>query len=154
MRCPKCWAKHYVKNWMNNWKQRYLCKECWTNFTKSYRWRVHPNKKKMALKLYLEWMWFRQIWRVLWVSNVSVLKWIRQFWYMALIVYELFIKAGVKKIKEMEVDEMWHYIKKKHKSYGYGSVLSDQMQEYLLGIVEIVEKNDEKVLWRLLKVVK
>jgi len=65
---------------------------------------------------------------------------------MALIVYELFIKAGVDKIKEMEVDEMWHYIKKKHKSYGYGSVLLDQMQEYLLGVVEIVEKNDEKVL--------
>ena len=45
-------------------------------------------------------------------------------------------------------------LEKKHKSYGYGSVLSDQMQEYLLGVVEIVEKNDEKVLWRLLKVVK
>ena len=75
MHCPKCWNTKYVKSGMNNGKQRYKCKniQCWCNFTKSVLWRVDFKVKTMALKLYLEWMWFRWIWRVLWVSNVSVL---------------------------------------------------------------------------------
>ena len=72
----------------------------------------------MALHLYLENMGFRAIGRVLGVSNVSVLNWVK--------------KAGKhirddhkeqrfpEKIKVMEFDAIWHFIGSKKENYGLG----------------------------------
>ncbi len=73
MQCPKCSSKNYVKNWSANWKPRKKCKDCWCNYTQSEaKWKPQI-MKKVAVILYLEWLWFRSIWRVLWVSNVKKL---------------------------------------------------------------------------------
>jgi hypothetical protein len=68
--------------------------------------------------LYLEGLGFRSIGRVLGVSNVAVLKWIRSFG----------LKAGdlpeVKhEIKQVEIDEMHTYVGAKKTKGGSGMVL-------------------------------
>lgn len=61
--------------------------------------------KKKALQLYLEGVGFRSIGRLLKVSNVTVLNWIRSFGEQ---VKELQSKLGT--IKVAELDEMHTYI--------------------------------------------
>lgn len=78
MECPKCKSKTSVKDGIVKGRQRYLCKECKYRYTVEYRGK--PNSlKKLALQLYLEGLGFRNISRILKVSNVSVLNWIKSF---------------------------------------------------------------------------
>ena len=118
MQCPKCSSKKHVKNWSANWNPRKKCKDCWCSFTKSEpRWKSQT-MKKLALVLYLEWLWFRSIWRVLWVSNVAVIKWIKNIWNT---VEQIRTKQEKPNwLSVMQFDEMWHYYGKKNRNYGYG----------------------------------
>jgi transposase-like protein len=78
MNCPKCNSERCVKDGIVKNKQRYLCKPC------KYRYTVRgigkpKSLKKFALQLYLEGLGFRSIGRILKVSNVSVLNWVKAF---------------------------------------------------------------------------
>ena len=147
MYCPKCWSEKKVKNGFKKDRQRYKCKECWCNYSKNYLWRVEFNKKVEALKLYLEWLWFRAIWRILWVSNVSVLNWIRMFWEIAMLLFSQMVsKLEKEEIEKLELDEMWHYIKKNKINSGFGLLAKDEQQKLLNGLFELVEKKQEKNL--------
>ena len=79
MECPKCGSKDRVKNGQALGKQRYKCKGCRCNFTQSRKQGTTLEVKLQALQLYLEGMGFRAIGRLLKVSNVTVLYWIRNF---------------------------------------------------------------------------
>jgi hypothetical protein len=61
--------------------------------------------KKQALQLYLEGLGFGSIGRVLGVSNVSVLNWIRSFCKQLEA-----LRKDTKEIKIVELDEMHSYI--------------------------------------------
>ena len=74
--------------------------------------------KKQALHLYLEGMGFRAIGRFLGVSNVAVLKWIRNFGELALQIHEN--TPPPEKAEIVEIDELWHYTQKKNIPDGYG----------------------------------
>ena len=114
MKCPKCFSEEKVKSWKIKWEQRWKCKSCLCNYTKEKLWKIDFKIKVQALKLYLEWMWFRAIWRTLKVSNVSVLNWIRIFWEIAMILFNNLKEVNLKKkYEKIELDEMWHYVKKK-----------------------------------------
>ena len=66
------------------------------------------NKKKLALKMYLEGMGFRAIGRLLGVSHVTVLNWIKQS--------EKYIKdsaSSVEPVKTAELDEIHTYVQSK-----------------------------------------
>lgn len=155
MHCPKCWNEEYIKNGIHIWtqRQRYKCKnqECKCEFTKKELWRVKFETKVMALKLYLEWMWFRWIWRILWVSNVSVLNWIREFWYVALELQKQFLNK-LTNIPDLELDEMWHFVGKKLTNCGYGWVQKNEKQKLLHGLVDLAEKLDEINFGKKLKI--
>jgi len=45
------------------------------------------------------------------LSNVSVLNWIRNFLYVDLALQKDFMNK-LTKIKDLELDEMWHFVKK------------------------------------------
>ncbi|KAA6342012.1 hypothetical protein EZS27_010215 [termite gut metagenome] len=80
MNCPKCTCNTSVKSGLIKGKQRYKCKECGYNYTVELKSTAKPQSmKKQALHLYLEGLGFRSIGRLLGVSNVSVLNWIRSF---------------------------------------------------------------------------
>ncbi len=78
--CPNCSSDHYVKSGIINDRQRYKCKKC------NYFFTVNKVGKKIddyyvnkALQLYLEGLTYREIERLLGVSHVSVLNWVKKY---------------------------------------------------------------------------
>ena len=120
MDCPRCASSTFVKSGFVGGKQRFKCKECRYLYTVSEKSTAKPMAlKRFALHLYLEGMGFRSIGRVLGVSNVSVLKWIRAFGKQA---------EGIKTeqiIDVIELDELHTYIGQKNITAGYGLLLID-----------------------------
>ena len=77
LKCPKCGSDKRVKSGFNNKKQRYLCKKCGCNYTVSQRGYPEHIKRK-AIQLYLEGNGFRRTERILKVSHVSVINWVKK----------------------------------------------------------------------------
>ena len=140
MKCKRCQSITYVKAGFVEKKQRYKCKECGYYFTNTVQG-VSLEKKRLAIHLYLEGLGFRSIGRIIGVSNVAVLKWVRNLSK----IIEQFNKdfKGEKTFKEpikiIELDEMWHYIGKKNKRRGSGWLLLE-IAELLDGKSAVVEK--------------
>ena len=119
MRCSKCNSTKRVKNGILKGVQRYRCKDCGYNYTVEKRSGEYSKAtKRKALQLYLEGLGFRSIGRILGVSNVSVLNWIRSFGEK---VKEL--QASDTSIKFAELDEMHSYIGNKKTIVGFGLLL-------------------------------
>ena len=118
MNCPKCQSKNYIKNGFAKDRQRYLCKDCNYNYTVPQRGK--PKEiKKMALLLYLEGLGFRSIERLLKVSHVSVMNWVKRFGE------ELEELKCDNRLDLIEMDEMHTYIGSKKAIVGYGLLLTD-----------------------------
>jgi hypothetical protein len=88
--------------------------------------------KKQALHLYLEGLGFRSIGRILGVSNVSVLHWIKSFGRE---IEEL--NSESKAIEMVEVDEMHSYIGSKKTTVGYGLLLIDMEKDSSTSLLAI-----------------
>jgi len=78
MNCPKCKSDQFVKDGIVKGRQRFQCKVCRYRYTVEFRGKS-TEIKRMALHLYLEGLGFRSISRILKVSNVAVLNWIKAF---------------------------------------------------------------------------
>ena len=76
--------------------------------------------KIRALQLYLEGMGFRAIGRVLNVSNVSVLRWIRSAGEHVKTYVNSSSSDNLHEIEIIEMNEMWHFTIKKNENYGFG----------------------------------
>ena len=87
MDCPRCFNNVYTKSGNAKCKPRYKCKSCNYRYTVAYKSTSKPPEtRRLALEMYLEGMWFRQIGRILRISYVTVYKWIRkwvQFLFLA-----------------------------------------------------------------------
>ena len=105
MQCPKCGSDDRRKAGFVKEKQRWLCKGCGCKYTRSTPRGKPPELKQRALQLYLEGMGFRAIGRILDVSNVAVLKWIRAFGEKA---ERNLSPAPTSKIAM--IDEVWHFV--------------------------------------------
>ncbi len=77
LKCLKCGSEKRVKSGFNNKKQRYLCKKCGCRYTVGQRGYPEHIRRK-AIQLYLEGNGFRQIERILNVSHVSVINWVKK----------------------------------------------------------------------------
>ncbi|GGG51058.1 IS1/IS1595 family N-terminal zinc-binding domain-containing protein [Bizionia arctica] len=78
--CPNCSSESYIKSGIVNDRQRYKCKDCGYFFT------VNKLGKKIddyyvnkALQLYLEGLTYREIERILGVSHVSIMNWVKKY---------------------------------------------------------------------------
>ena len=121
MKCIKCNCEKKIKNGFVKGVQRYKCKECGYNYTVEKRSGEYSKEtKKKALQLYLEGLGFRSIGRILNVSNVSILNWIRDFGEK---VKGLQSDGNV--IEIVELDEMHSYIGNKKTTIGYELLLID-----------------------------
>jgi hypothetical protein len=89
--------------------------------------------------MYLEGLGFRAIGRILGVSNVSVLKWVREFGQQ---VREL--STEKQHIKIIEVDEMHSYIGSKETTVGYGLLLIDMGKDSLISLLAAGETKQQK----------
>ena len=75
--------------------------------------------------MYLEGLGFRSIGRILEVSNVTVLRWIRKATEKLRNILKNKKEIKYWKVEKMELDEMWHFVLKKRKKLGFGLRLID-----------------------------
>lgn len=78
--CPSCNSQKIIKSGVINNRQRFKCKEC------NYHFTVNKLGKKIddyyvikALQLYMEGLTYREIERIMGVSHVSIMNWVRQY---------------------------------------------------------------------------
>ena len=78
--CPKCESKEAIKSGVINDRQRFKCKECGYHYTVAKVGReVNPYYVVKALQLYIEGVGYREIERLLGVSHVSVMNWVKKY---------------------------------------------------------------------------
>lgn len=105
LNCKKCLSSEGVKNGFIRGYQRYKCKQCGCVYTDT-----KPRGKPAAMKALAVLMYtisnasFGMIARVLGVSNVAVLKWIRK---EAQQLPESPVEPSASLI---QIDEMWHFV--------------------------------------------
>ncbi|MCB2410159.1 IS1/IS1595 family N-terminal zinc-binding domain-containing protein [Hymenobacter lucidus] len=78
--CPKCSSKDAAKSGVVGGRQRYKCKHCGYHFSVAKIGReVNTYYVVKALQLYLEGVSYREIERLLGVSHVSVMNWVKKY---------------------------------------------------------------------------
>ena len=113
--CKRCQGRDYVKHGTVRKLQRYQCKACGYHFTDTPLRGKPPAMKALALMLYaMGNMSFGSIGRILGVSDVAVLNWVRN---EARQLPEPAVRA---KTVIITLDEMWHFLKKRLASSGFG----------------------------------
>ena len=116
--CKRCQAADYVKNGIVRGLQRYRCRQCACNFTATASRGKPAAMKALALLLYaMGNMSLCGIGRLLKVSDVSILRWVRA---AALKLPDPVMPAEVEYVM---LDEMHHFIKKRQTKYGFGEPL-------------------------------
>ncbi len=119
LRCKRCGVSDYARSGTARGHQRYRCRGCGAHFTDTPLRGKPPAMKALALLLYgMGGMSFNGIGRLLGVSDVAVLKWVRA---EAMALPEPQVAASVVTV---EVDEMWHYLKKSLPSSGSGAPMT------------------------------
>lgn len=127
MECPRCQSISKVKNGVLNNIQCYKCKDCGCNYTRSYKYYQEKDKKRrFALSMYLEGLGFHSIARLLGVSHVSILNWIRKYGK------ELESIRNIRPCKTMELDEIHSYVGNKKATDGFGLLLIETPENTLI----------------------
>ena len=114
--CKKCARTEIVKNGLVRGKQRYRCKTCGCNFVRGdERTDSHALvKRALAVLLYAIGKGsLRFIARLFGVTPAAVLKWIRRE------AADLEYPAIPGDLREMEFDEMWHFLRSKKTNDGF-----------------------------------
>lgn len=118
LKCLKCGCTAAHKNGHMKGRQRYKCKNCGYQYTKTTP-RGKPERDKiLALILFLSGLSMRATGKIVGVTTQSVMRWIRQ-------MHNKFIteKPDIAMVTEVEMDEMHHFFKKKLKNCGSGKLL-------------------------------
>lgn len=78
-KCPKCNSERIIKSGIINEKQRFKCKNCHYYFTVNKVGKQIDNYTIIkALQLYIEGVSYREIERLLGISHVSVMNWVKK----------------------------------------------------------------------------
>ena len=79
-KCPKCNSTEAVRNGIINQRQRFRCRQCNYNFTVDKVGKgISTDYVIKALQLYIEGVSFREIERLLGISHVSVMNWVKKY---------------------------------------------------------------------------
>ena len=130
--CPKCTCSEVVKNGNHLGRQRYRCKSCRFQFTRTTARGRPASEKATAVLLYTLGLSLNCIARMFKVSTPAVLRWVRLF---AEKTYEKPLPAEAIVV---ELDEMWHYLASKKTSSGSGKLIVAIPVGSLTGNVGIV----------------
>ena len=109
MNCPRCQHSHFVKNGCVNSRQRYKCKVCHYQWTRTTPRGCPPEQKTLAVLLYCHGISMNAISKLFQVSATAVLKWIRTS--AQKLAPKPTLSPGTRVV--LELDEIWHYIGKK-----------------------------------------
>src|SRR3954465_10205692 len=116
LRCKRCASEEHVENGFVKGLQRYRRKGCGLNFTDTPPRGMPPRVKVTAVLLYLSGLSMDRTAKLLGVSTPSVMTWIERFAEAYAQKPEPEGRAVV-----VELDEVWHFLKKSRTSSGSGS---------------------------------
>lgn len=133
LRCKRCGSEEQVKNGLMRGKQRYRCKACGLNFTATPPRGMPLRVKVTAVLLYLSGLSMNRTAKLLGVSTPTVMTWIERFAEVYAQKPEPEGRAVV-----VELDEMWHYLKKSGTSSGSGRLGIVLQAAWLTGSVVAV----------------
>ncbi len=126
--CPKCSSDQYVKSGIVKERQRYQCKAC------GYYYTVQKEGKKVnqyfvikALQLYLEGVSYREIERILGVSHVSVMNWVKQYALKKPVNTEYHPTYRI-----LKHHELVEYLQNQDNMKGAGMMLTELGDKYML----------------------
>ena len=119
--CKHCGSDQYTKNGIVRGHQRYHCKTCGHNFTDTPARGHSLDQKVLAVMLYLSGLSMRRTAKLMGVSAAYAAK----------------PKPSGQAIV-IEVDEMWHYLKKSPTSSGSGRLMIVRQANWLTGNVAVV----------------
>ena len=99
--------------------QRYKCKECGCQFQPNKTKGKPEATKRLAIMLYMLGLSMRTIAKIVKSDVHAVYRWIRAF-------AEKNYEKPAPQTSEVivELDEMWHYLKNKKTSFGYGRLIA------------------------------
>ena len=133
LRCKRCGSAEQVKNGLMRGQQRYRCKACGLNFTDTPA-RGRPLAVKVtAVLLYVSGLSMNRTAKLLGVSTPAVQAWIEQFAAAYAQKPEPQGRALI-----IELDEMWHYLKKSRRNSGSGKLGIVLRADWLIGNAGIV----------------
>jgi transposase len=118
---------------MKQKKQRYKCKDCGYNFVIG---NAHSSPKKQAKKALVVILYalgkgsYTMLAKIFGVSNGTIHNWVVE---AAKALPEPTVPDD---IKEIEYDEMWHFVGKKNESCGLSRQLTERQVKWLLGYWE------------------
>ena len=133
--CPRCQSKQFIKYGRCQGAQRYKCKRCAYHFSVPTMQRgIDQQYVQLCMKLYLEGMGFRAIERVVGVSHVSVINWVKKYGQELAHASEHSeasehshasehseASEHKKKLSAVELDELCSYVGNKKKALGVAS---------------------------------
>jgi transposase len=131
--CPKCTHPHVVKAGKARGKQRWLCRGCGYQFTCTTPRGRPPWQKSLAVFLYCHGVSMNALGKMFGVWASTILTWIRRY---AADHSEKPAPSG--KAIVLELDEMWHFLKKNGANSGSGRLLIVIQAASLTGSVGVV----------------
>lgn len=127
-KCPKCNSYMLIKSGIVKDRQRYKCKHCEYFFTVDKVGKQIDNYYvTKALQLYIEGLSYREIERLLGISHVSVMNWVKQ--------YKLKRPENSQyhpTYKILTYPELLDYMKNKDNLHGAGSVITELGDKFML----------------------
>jgi transposase len=133
LRCKRCGGEEHTRNGFMRGKQRYRCRACGLNFTDTPPRGMPLQVKVTAVLLYVSGLSMNRTAKLLGVSTPSVMTWIEQFAKDHAQKPEPEGRALV-----VELDEMWHYLKKRPTSSGSGKLGIVLQADWLTGNAAVV----------------
>ena len=115
--CKRCGSTEQVKNGLMRGKQRYLCKTCGLAFTDTPARGKPLALKAAAVLLYVSGLSMNRTAKLVGVSTPTIQAWLEQFAAAYAQKPEPQGRAVV-----IELDEMWHYLKKSPSRSGSGKL--------------------------------
>ena len=126
--CPQCQSIKIIKSGIVNNRQRYKCKNC------NYHFTVNKLGKKIdqyfvtkALQLYLEGLSYREIERILGVSHVTIMKWVKKH-----NIKQAFQNEYHPTYKICNSDELAKFFSQRDNLHGAGIVVTELGDKYML----------------------
>ena len=130
MNCPKCKSESRVKNGIIKGQQRYKCKSCGYNYSVQFKsTATRDYTRRFALMLYLEGLGFHSIGRLLNVSHVSVINWIKKYGK------QLESIKNDQPVNVVELDEIHTYLGRKKTTVGFGLQLIEKQGRTLVSLL-------------------
>ncbi len=126
--CPKCNAEKVVKSGIVKERQRYRCKKCNYYFTVNKIGKQIDNYYVIkALQLYIEGVSYREIERILGISHVSVMNWVKKYHIKAPTNNEYHPTYQV-----LSHSELIEFLQDKNNTSGAGMMITELGDKYMV----------------------